>query len=137
MLSLYMFNSMTNNVSFKSIILFLAVLIVSCSKSEAPSGPAAAVVATYQALEAHDSVGFMQSLSEDKYDVYAMNPEKVTAILNNWKGDHAQVKILNVTQNDSTATVLYNLTVTGSHPRSRDSILARLYLQDGEWKHGY
>lgn len=121
----------------KLILIALAFIIVSCGKKDAPSGPADAVKATFAALEAHDSVAFIQSLSQDKQDVYSMNPERVTQILDNWKGDHANVTVLDVKQTDSTATVLYNLNVTGSHPHSHDSILARLYMEGGSWKHGY
>ncbi|HEY3875708.1 MAG TPA: hypothetical protein VGM92_09540 [Candidatus Kapabacteria bacterium] len=121
----------------KYFILAFAVAFVACSKSTPPPGPTDAVMATYKALEAQDSAAFIQTLSQDKCDAYSMNPSKVTEILGNWKGNHADVKVLSVVQNDTAATVLYNLNVTGTHPHSRDSILARLYMENGTWKHGY
>jgi hypothetical protein len=122
----------------KSIILVLSVLIVSCaSKQEAPKGPADAITATFSALEAQDSMAFITSLSQDKRDVYSMNPAKIDSILNHWKGNHAQIKVLSVKQTDSTAMVMYNLSVTGANPHSRDSICANLVMENGEWKNGY
>jgi hypothetical protein len=128
---------MLNTAFSKLIILGFAILIISCGKSAPPPGPADAVLATYQALEAQDTVAFLASLSQDKQDAYAMNPQRITDMMNNWKGDHAEIKVLSVQQNDSTATVLYNLTVTGPRPHSHDSIHASLVMESGEWKHGY
>ncbi len=121
----------------KLILIALAVSIISCGKKDPPPGPADAVKATFTALEAHDSLAFIQSLSQDKRDIYSMNPERVTQILDNWKGNHATITVLAVKQTDSTATVLYNLNVTGAHPHTHDSILTRLNMEGGSWKHGY
>ncbi len=66
-----------------------------------------------------------------------MDSSGVRAILDRWKGRHADVKILSVTGNDSIATVLYNLTITGREPRTHDSIRGRAYMENGMWKHGY
>ena len=116
----------------------LAFFLASCSKqSPQVSGPAAVVLTTYQSLQNQDSIGFLQTLTMEKQDEYAMYPDKLTKILANWKGDTAHVKILNVKQTDSTAIVLYDLTVTGARPRSRDSMTEDLYLRSGEWKHGF
>ncbi|MFI5202442.1 MAG: hypothetical protein ACHQNE_08645 [Candidatus Kapaibacterium sp.] len=128
---------MHNNAFSKLIILALAGLIISCGKSAPPPGPTDAVLATYTALEAQDTTAFLSSLSQDKVDAYSMNPGRIDTIMKNWKGEHAEVKVLSVKQNDSTATVLYNLTVTGPRPRSHDSIHATLVMEGGEWKHGY
>ncbi len=128
-----------NTISKSFILSFLAVL-VSCGKSSQTaqtSGPAGVVMTTYQSLQNQDSIGFIQTLTMEKQDEYAMYPDHLTKLLANWKGDTAQVKILNVKQGDSTATVLYNLTVTGAKPRTRDSITENLYLESGEWKHGF
>ncbi|HET6400090.1 MAG TPA: hypothetical protein VFH95_01700 [Candidatus Kapabacteria bacterium] len=129
---------MSNNAFFKPFILGFAVFIISCGKSAAPPGPADAVLATYNALEAQDTTAFLASLSQDKVDAYTMYPDRIDTIMKNWKGEHAEVKVLSVKQNDSTtATVLYNLTVTGPRPHSHDSIHASLVMEGGEWKHGY
>ena len=123
----------------KYFILALAIALASCNKSQSSQNqsPADAVMATYKALEAQDSATFVQSLTQDKQDEYAINPAHITEVMSNWKGNHADVKVLSVTQNDTAATVLYNLNVTGTRPHSRDSILARLYMENGSWKHGY
>ena len=121
----------------KLILVALAITIVSCGKKEAPSGPTDAIMATYKALEAQDSASFVSSLTQDKRDEYMINPTHVSEVLSNWKGNHADVKVLSVTQNDTAATVIYNLNVTGTKPRTRDSIIARLYMEGGSWKHGY
>lgn len=115
----------------------LCATLISCGKSAPPPGPADAITATYAALEAQDSTAFLASLSQDKQDEYAINTGKVDSILNHWKGRHAEVKILSVKQNDSVATVVYNLTVTGNNPQTHDSIIAHTYLEGGTWKHGY
>ena len=128
---------MLNNTFFKPIILGLALFVISCGKSAPPPGPTDAVLATYNALEAQDTVAFQESLSQAKQDEYAMNPGRIDTIMKAWKDEHAEVKVLSVKQNDSTATVLYNLTVTGPKPHSHDSIRANLVMEGGEWKHGY
>jgi hypothetical protein len=121
------------------IILSLAIFIISCGKtqSSAENGPAAALLATYQALETHDSIGFIQSLTLEKQNEYAMYPDRISKILSSWDSGHADVKILSVKQTDTTATILYNLRVTGPKPRTKDSMVADLYLVNGEWKNGY
>ena len=88
-------------------------------------------------MEAQDSVAFMATLSQDKVDEYSALPGHVREILDHWKGRHATMKILSVTQNDTMATVLYDLTITGPNPRVHDSIYAHTYKENGEWKHGY
>jgi hypothetical protein len=118
-------------------VLALSLFIVSCGKTEAPKSPADAVLATFKALEAQDSAAFIASLSQDKRDVYSMNPQHVNEILSNWKGNHAEMKILSIKQNDSTAMVMYNLAVTGREPHSRDSVCANVCMESGEWKNGY
>lgn len=129
---------MLKNTFSKSFILGFLVLLISCGKqSPQATGPAAVVLTTYQTLQNQDSIGFLQTLTSEKQDEYAMYPDRLSKILANWKGDTAHVKILNVKQTDSTATVLYDLTVTGAKPRTRDSITSDLYLQSGEWKHGF
>ncbi len=115
----------------------LALLIISCGKSAPPPGPADAVLATFKALEAQDSAAFVASLSQDKRDMYSMDSTRVDTILSHWKGNHAEVKVLSVKQNDSTAMVMYNLTVTGREPHSRDSLCANVRMEAGEWKNGY
>ncbi|HZK75727.1 MAG TPA: hypothetical protein VFD13_02355, partial [Candidatus Kapabacteria bacterium] len=103
---------MHKNPILKLIILGLAVFIVSCGTSQPSqqSGPTGAVLATYQALETHDSIGFIQSLTMEKQNEYAMYPDRLTKLLTNWDSEHAEVKILSVKQTDTTATVLYNPT---------------------------
>ncbi len=128
---------MSNNAFSKPIILVLGVFLLSCGKSAPPPGPTDAVLATYSALEAQDTTAFLASLSQDKVDAFSMNPNRIDTIMKNWKGEHADVKVLSVKQNDSTATVLYNLTVTGPRPHSHDSIHASLVMEGGVWKHGY
>jgi hypothetical protein len=122
---------------YKLPILVLALFTISCGKSQAPAGPVDAVLATYKALEAQDSAGFVSSLSQDKRDIYSTNPGRIDSILSHWKGDHAEVNVLSVKQTDSTATVIYNLAVNGTRPRSRDSIIATMVMEGGQWKHGY
>lgn len=122
----------------KSLFFLLCAVFVSCSKPAPPAGPADVISATYKALEAQDSAAFMATLCQDKCDEYSMNQGKVDSILNHWKGRHAEVKILSMKQQgDSVATIMYNLTVTGANPMTRDSILVRTYLEGGQWKHGY
>ena len=121
----------------KTIFFLLCAILVSCGKSAPPPGPADAITATYKALEAQDSAGFMATLSQDKLDECAINPGRVDSTLNHWKGRHAEVKILSVTQKDSVATIIYNLKITGNNPAEHDSIIARTYLENGVWKHGY
>ncbi len=121
----------------KTLFFLLCAVLVSCSKSAPPPGPADAITATYKALEAQDSAAFVATLSQDKMDECAINPGRVDSILKHWKGRHAQVQILSVKQSDSTATIVYNLTVTGNNPAKHDSMIARTYLESGQWKHGY
>jgi hypothetical protein len=132
----YFCRSMIKNSLLASFI--LAFFVVSCSKqSPQATGPAAVVLTTYQSLQNQDSIGSLQTLTMEKQDEYEMYPDQLNRLLAMWKGDTAHVTILNVKQKDSTATVLYNLSVTGAKPRHRDSVSEDLYLRDGEWKHGF
>ncbi len=128
---------MLKNVVSKLFILTVAATLVSCSKSSTTSGPVGALMATYTALQNQDSIGFIQSLTLERQNEYAMYPERITKLLQDWKGDSAHVQVLSIKQNDTFATVLYNLKVTGKTPRSRDSITADLYNRYGSWKHGF
>jgi hypothetical protein len=97
-----------------------------------------AITATYQALEAQDSEKFLQTLTEEKREAYAINPSALHDKFAQWKGRHADLKVLSVKQFDDTmAMVLYNLTVTGRNPETDDSLLTRVLVENGEWKHGY
>ncbi|HWF43750.1 MAG TPA: hypothetical protein VG537_03820 [Candidatus Kapabacteria bacterium] len=120
---------------FLSVSLFV---LASCGKQEAPAGPSDAVLATFNALNAHDSVAFVQSLSEDKRETYETNPQALSELLGRWKGRHADVSILSVkNQGDTLATILYNLKISGAETKEHDSLITRTYFENGEWKHGY
>jgi hypothetical protein len=121
----------------KTLLLLACAVLISCGKSAPPPGPADVITATYKALEAQDSAAFLATLSQDKLDECAINPGRTDSILNHWKGRHAEVKVLSIKQNDTSATIVYNLTITGNNPATHDSIMARVYLENGIWKHGY
>ena len=127
-------------VPYRSIAVFSIALLglSACGKSDAPAGPADAVIATFNALNAQDSVAFVHTLSEDKVETYETSPQALSELLQRWKGRHADVKILSVQNSgDTMATVLYNLKITGAETKEHDSLTTRVYREGGEWKHGY
>lgn len=124
----------------KSICIWaLCALSVGCQKSsDKLPEPSDAILATYQALEAQDSGKFMQTLTTEKREAYQINPDALRQKLDDWKGQHAEVKILSTKKSgDTMAMVLYNVKITGRKPSEQDSILTRVLVENGEWKHGY
>ena len=122
---------------FLGLCLFVAV---SCNNSEPPASPANAVLTTFAALNAQDSVAFVESLTQDKRETYEANPQALHDLLSRWKGRHADVKIVSVANGGdsaTTATIIYNLKVSGTENAEHDSLRTRAYLENGEWKLGY
>ena len=68
----------------------LAFFVTSCSnQSPNATSTATVVLSTYQSLQDQDSTGFLQTLTAEKQDQYAMYPDKLNKILAMWKGDTA------------------------------------------------
>jgi hypothetical protein len=118
-------------------ILPAAFLFSSCVGPNEQDTPANAIVKSYAALSAQDSASYMQTLAHDKEEVYEALPAAQRALFDRWKGQHADVKVLSVKQDNGVATVLYNLNVTGRQSVTQDSIVERAYLEDAGWKVGY
>jgi hypothetical protein len=118
-------------------ILPAAFLFSSCVGPEERDTPANAIVKSYMALNDQDSATFMETLAHDKEEVYEAIPAAQHALFDLWKGQHAEVKVLSVKEDNGVATVLYNLTVTGREPSEQDSIIGRTYREDAGWKYGY
>lgn len=118
-------------------ILPAAFLFSSCVGPNEQDTPANAIVKSYAALSAQDSASYMQTLAHDKEEVYEALPAAQHALFDRWKGQHADVKVLSVKQDNGVATVLYNLNVTGRQTVTQDSIVERAYLEDAGWKVGY
>ncbi|MFI5202443.1 MAG: hypothetical protein ACHQNE_08650 [Candidatus Kapaibacterium sp.] len=119
------------------VILPTAFLFSSCVGPSDQDTPANAIARSYAALSAQDSASYMETLAHDKQEVYEALPAAQHALFDRWKGQHADVKVLSVKQDNGVATVLYNLTVTGREPSTQDSIVERIYLEDAGWKVGY
>ncbi|HET6400091.1 MAG TPA: hypothetical protein VFH95_01705 [Candidatus Kapabacteria bacterium] len=118
-------------------ILPAAFLFSSCVGPNEQDTPANAIVRSYAALSAQDSASYMETLSHDKAEVYEALPAAQHALFDRWKGQHADVKVLSVKQDNGVATVLYNLNVTGREPATQDSLVERTYREDAGWKVGY
>src|ERR1035437_2377070 len=116
------------------VILPTAFLFSSCVGPNEQDTPANAIVKSYAALRAQDSASYMETLAYDKEEVYEALPAAQHALFDRWKGQHADVRVLSVTQDNGVATVLYNLNVTGREPATQDSIVERAYLEDAGWK---
>jgi hypothetical protein len=120
----------------KSLILLGTLLLASCVQPEPRDTPSQGLIRAYTALNNQDSVGYIRCLTRDKRGVYQALPDALHALLENYKGQHAEVSVVSVTKDDSTATVVYNLTTTGHAMQQQDSLVARMYLADG-WQLGY
>ena len=122
----------------KTFLLVIAAALASCGKSVPPPGPADAVIATYHALETQDSTKYIESLTQEKREEFEINPQSLKDMFSQWKGSHVNVKILSVEKSgDTMARVLYDLTVTGNNPQTRDSLFRRVRFENGEWRSGY
>ena len=122
---------------WKSLAVLPALLLASCIQPEPRDSPSQAVIRTYDALNQQDSLSYLQSLDRDKRQVYEALPGALHALLNSWKGQHADVSIVSVTPHDTVATVVYNLKVTGRAPREEDSLVMNTYLENTGWSYGY
>ncbi len=122
---------------WKSLVILCAVALTSCAGPEIPDTPGNSVVRAYSAINEQDSLAYMSSLSREKREVYEAIPAALQSMLNEWKGQRADVKVLSVHHNDTMATIVYNLKVEGGHPAEQDSLLAHAYLEEDGWKLGY
>ncbi len=119
------------------VILPAAFLFSSCVGPNEQDTPGNAIVKSYAALSDQDSANYMESLTQDRKEIFEALPAAQHALFHRWNGQHADVKILSVKQDNGVATVLYNLSITGRAPATRDSIIDRAYRGDNGWKVGY
>jgi hypothetical protein len=118
-------------------ILPCSFLLASCVEPELRDTPANAIVRSFDALNNQDSVGYLETLAREKREVYEALPQAAHSLLEEWKGQHADVKVLSVESENGAATILYNLKITGQNTAEQDSLIAHSYLEEGGWKYGY
>ncbi|MDP4200822.1 MAG: hypothetical protein Q8922_10535 [Bacteroidota bacterium] len=114
-----------------------SLILSSCVGPQDKDTPANAVVRSYVALTNQDSIGYLQSLTRDKRGVYEALPAAAHALLQQWKGEHADVKVLSIQKRNDVATVVYNLRASGPNQIKSDSLIATVYLEGEGWKLGY
>lgn len=109
------------------------VILLACGSTSSPEDAVHTMIA---AINRQDSLALLNSFSQTYRDNLKAQPAALSQLLDTTRGAQFDVKIYSVSQEGTTARVLYGVRATGRYNLYLDSVYGEVYQEEDGWKYG-